>query len=333
MVSATFIALAALITLGLLAYALRPMWRARPTSGLALVAVLTCATAALYLLVGTPAALDAARRTPDDPIATAVAQLETTMRAKPDADGLRLLARTYASQDRTNDARDTLARAVPLAPDNADLLAEAAEARAKASSTRMFDAQAIAWLERALRITPNHQRSRWFLGIARRQQQRHAEAAATWLPLLSQVDARTAASLRTQINAARKDAGLPALTSADLPAAKPGLVVNVRLDPALAGQVTPDSRVFVLARIAGSAMPVAVETIAVDSLPTTVTLDDGDSPMPTRTLSQAGRVEVLARISLRGVANAAPGDLASLERTTQATSVEPIELVIDRVVK
>lgn len=331
MVSAPFIAIAALITLGLLAYALHPLWRARRTSGAALVATLALTTAALYLFIGTPAALDSARRTSRDPVAVAIAQLELAMRATPDVEGLRLLARTYTTQGRALEARDALAKAVPLAPDDADLLAEAAESRAKVTATRAFDTQAIAWLEHALETTPTHQRARWFLGIARRQQQRHADAAATWLPLLAQVDARTAAPLRLQIEAARKDAGLPALTATDLPAARGGLVVKVRVDPALAARITPDARVFVIARMPGTPMPVAVETIAVDSLPTTISLDDGDSPMPTRALSQAGRVEVLARISLRGVANAAPGDLVSSVKIVDATSTSDVDLVIDRV--
>lgn len=333
MVTLPFIALGALVTIGVLAYALHPLWHARRTAGLAFVATLAFATAALYVLVGTPAALDPARRTPNDPLASALAELEAAMRTKPEAEGLRLLARSYATQGRDLEARDALARALTLAPDDANLLAEAAEARAKVSSTRAFDSQAIAWLEHALETTPDHQRARWFLGVARRQQQRPADAAATWLPLLAQVDTRTAASLRPQIDAARKEAGLQPLADADIPVQRAGLAVSVRVDPALTEGLAAGARVFVMARVPGTPMPVAVETVAVDALPTTVTLDDGDSPMPTRTLSQAGQVEVVARISLRGVANAAPGDLQSNAVPADATQDTPVELVIDRTVE
>src|SRR3546814_6432816 len=66
-------------------------------------------------------------------------------------------------------------------------------------------------LKRSLELQPRQQRARWFLGVWQRQEGRPAEAAETWQPLLSQVDAATAATLRVQIDAARQETGLAPL--------------------------------------------------------------------------------------------------------------------------
>ena len=82
-----------------------------------------------------------------------------------------------------------------------------AQARANADAAHNFDASALALLHHALEVNPKHQRARWFLGVAQRQAGQNGEAAATWEPLLAQVDASTAASLRKEINVARGLAG------------------------------------------------------------------------------------------------------------------------------
>src|SRR5690606_40344345 len=91
-----------------------------------------------------------------------------------------------------------------------------------------------------LEFQPQHQRARWFLGVWQRQEGQAAEAAETWEPLLAQVDPATANTLRVQIDAARKDAGLPPLPAAEGPtvAASPhALTVKVSLDPDFAARV------------------------------------------------------------------------------------------------
>src|SRR3546814_15019865 len=95
-------------------------------------------------------------------------------------------------------------------------------------------------LKRSLELQPRQQRARWFLGVWQRQEGRPAEAAETWQPLLSQVDAATAATLRVQIDAARQEAGLAPLPAAQAPAAAAtahALTVKVSLDPAFASRV------------------------------------------------------------------------------------------------
>ena len=75
-------------------------------------------------------------------------------------------------------------------------------------------------------------------------------------------------------------------------------------------------------------MPVAVERHAVRDLPLHIVLDDGDSPMPTRKLTQLREVELVARISESGVANKQDGDIESKPVRVTLPAKGPVELVI-----
>lgn len=330
-----FVLASAALVLLVLAYVLRPLWQAKPAVAAGMFAGLLAATGLTYALIGTPDALNPARRTAPTTAADAIAQLEAQLQREPNRiDGWRLLARAHTEAGRYDQARTALARALKLAPDEPDLLVESAELSALASQGRKFDADAIASLRRALEIQPTHQRARWFLGISLRQANQPAEAARTWEPLLALVDPRTAASLREQIDAARKDASLPPLPAAPATAASGGLKIRVALAPALAAKLPTNASLFVLARQPdGPPMPVAVEKLAAKDFPIEVVLDDGDSPMPTMKLSQLPQVAVLARVSASGQAIAQGGDLASKPQTVRTDRKDALEIVIDQVVE
>ncbi len=323
---AVFVALAALLVLATFAWVLHPLWRQRPLPALAAIAALAIATGLLYRLVGTPAALDPAQREMPKTMDEAITRLEAELQRDPNqVDGLRLLARAYLQQEQPAKARDTYARAVKLAPDDADLLTEAAEASALADAERRFDDGAVAMLRNALRVQPMHQRARWFLGVALRQRGEHAQAASTWEPLLASVDPKAAAALRPQIEAARKDAGLP-----PLPAQAPAgaLSVSLKIDPSLSARM-PNASVFIIARVPGGPpMPVAAEKHALRDVPATITLDDSDSPMPTQKLSALKEVEVFARLSASGDATRQQGDLESKPVRVALPASQAVELVL-----
>ena len=330
-----FAAIAAALALAVLGFVLRPLWRARTSrvAALGLVAGLALATWALYAMVGTPAALDPAARAAPETLQDAIAQLEAKLQGDPrQADGWRLLGRAYASAQQPAKARDAYARAAALSPDDPDVLAEAAEARALAAPEHRFDEQAVALLRHALDVQPAHQRARWFLGISQRQAGDAAAAAATWQPLLDVVEGSAAAPLREQVELARRDAGLPPLPASPQPVASaPALQVRVSLDPELAARVRlrGDATVFVIARAPGGPpMPVAAEKHAVSELPFTASLDDDDSPMPTQKLSGLHEVEILARLSMDGEATPQPGDLQSQAVRIRLPATGPVDLVI-----
>nr|MDQ3040747.1 tetratricopeptide repeat protein [Pseudomonadota bacterium] len=269
---ASFVAIAIVITLSVLALVLRPLWaRSRGLFAMIMLAA-SVTTFGLYHSVGTPAALDPAMVAGPETLEDAIGELEAALKSDPgQAEGWRLLGRAYTAEKRYSDARNAYTRAAELLPADAEAQVEAAESRAMADPQRRFDAQAVAMLERALRVQPQQQRARWFLGIAQRQAGEHAQAAATWQPLLAQVDAKTAASLRPQIDAARKAARLPPLSATDAIAISANaLTVEVSLDPSFASRVRLDGNasIFVIARVPGGPpMPVAVEKRSVRELP------------------------------------------------------------------
>lgn len=336
--SAAAVALAALV----FAVVLWPLRGGGLNGAVLAVAILALgvATAALYALVGTPRALQAQNREAPRTLEDGVKQLQAALAKDPNrADGWALLGRSQMSLGHHAEAAAAFARAVRLAPEQAPLLIEAAEARAMANPQRQFDDQALAWLQHALQLAPGSERGAWFLGIAQRQRGQDAAAAATWEALLPRVDAATAAALRPQIDAARSAAGLPALPTAgataqpDKAPATAGLTVAVSLDPAFAARVRlrGDASVFVIARVPGGPpMPVAVQKHPLQALPLRVTLSDADSPMPTQKLSQLKQVQVIARLSASGNAMRQDGDLESAPVTVTLPATAPVELVIGK---
>jgi cytochrome c-type biogenesis protein CcmH len=330
---AVFVILATLLVVLVLALVLRPLWRETRGVAVALCVAVACSAAALYLLVGTPAALDPAARAAPATLADAIGRLESQLQKTPtDVEGWRLLGRAYLSEQQPAQARGAFARAAVLAPDNPDVLAEAAEASALADPQRRFDARSLAWLRHALDVQPRHQRARWLLGVSQRQAGQAAEAAKTWEPLLAEVDAKTAVPLREQIDAARAASGMPPLPATAAAANGPALAVQVRIDPKLAARVGPDASVFVIAHAPGGPpMPVAVERHAGGELPFTATLDDVDGPMPTGKLSSQREVELVARVSMSGNAMPQPGDLESSTVRVTLPATRPVALAIDHV--
>lgn len=344
-----FLVVVALVAAVFAAVVALPLRKGSSRAYVGIVVLFPLLAIALYQLLGTPAALDPAARAPA-PVATndaahadpaafaeAVAQLRAELERDPNQpEGWPLLARSLAMQGDFAGARDAFSKAVELVPDDPGLLVEAAQASARAHPDNLFDAAAIAQLERAVELQPDNQRALWFIGVSQRQRGLDAEAAATWEPLLAQVDASTAASLRTQIADARNAAGLPPLPASaptTAPAAAPGagLRVKVSLDPDFAARVRlrGDAVVFISARAPdGPPMPVAAERHTLQELPLDIVLDDSDSLMPTQKLSALDEVEVSARLSAGGTASRQEGDVESAAIRVKLPSDQVVELVI-----
>lgn len=326
-----FLILTGLLLLLTLFAVLRPLAQKHFTLTAAIAVACIIASGALYWHFGTPAALDPSMLKTPETLADARTQLEARMKSEPeDAEGWRLLGRAYTAEDRLGDATEAYARAVRIAPDDPDVLTEAAEARALAAPNRRFDEAATGMLKHALQINAGHQRARWFLGISQRQAGQAAQAAETWAPLLDQIsDEKTVDSLLAQLNEARTEASLPPL---EKPAVKPvtgGVQVQVALDADFTSRVklSNEAQVFVIAHaIDGPPMPVAVQRHPISALPLTITLSDADTPMPTMKLSELKQVTLLARISMSGQANKQDGDIESAPITLNLPADKPVKL-------
>jgi cytochrome c-type biogenesis protein CcmH len=100
--------------------------------------------------------------------------------------------------------------------------------------------------------------------------------------------------------------------------------------PGLAGKGSPADTLFVFAReTSGPPMPVSIVRATKKDLPFTFQLDDSTSPMPSRKLSSAGPVVIVARLSKSGQAMPQSGDLEGTSQPVQS-GVDGITIVIDR---
>lgn len=351
----------------LLSEGAQPGPRAALWPAVAVALVLGLGTTLVYRTVGTPAALDPEAMKPTAAAAeghggsnapdmeAAIQQLAQRMQQEPDdLQGWLLLGRAYRATNRFNEARDALARARTMAPDDVDTMVEYAEALALSSTEREISGEPLQLIETALTRDPNHQRALWLRGIAHAQVEQYREAVAVWEKLLGILppDSEVIGDVRTQIAEARTRAGMPppaplaaaaasATTSATPPASDAGaaagaaLTVKIDISPELKARLAPSDVLYVFARPPeGPRMPLAMQRLPAASLPVTVTLDDSMGMMPTLKLSNAERVVVGARVSKSGVANAQAGDYEALSAPiVLAEQALPLELVIRDVIR
>lgn len=315
------------------AFVLLPLWQGARRTAIAVALMLPVAALLLYAHVGTPLALDAAHRDAPATLDQEIDALALRMRLHPDnLEGWVLLGRSRKEQQRYAEALDAFARALKLAPDEPELLVDAAETMTLEDPSHRIGEQSLALLERARKIDPRNQRALWFLGIAAYQGGRFADAASTWEPLLTLALPETRPALRKQIDEARAHAGLPPLP-ADSTSAGPALLsIRVDIAPALRAKLAPTDVLFVFARMPGGPpMPLAVKRVPAKDFPVSIALADADGPMPTLRLSQQKTVDVQARVSHAGDALPQSGDFESAATHATVGAKEPVALTIEQI--
>ena len=304
--------------------------------------VLPLGTGALYLLVGTPAALNGVTAEAAAPISMqqALAELRTHLQQQPDdLQGWMLLAQTSSMLRQPADARDAFDHALKLAPNNAEAMIGWAENDSMTRSDHRIEGRALELLKRAVQLHPDSQRGLWLLGISNFQRGEYREAAATWRLLQPQLEpgSNVAKAVAEQIAVADARAGgAPAGASSSSAAATApqgaALQVQVALAPALKDKLAPGDALFVYARAEnGPPMPLAVAKLDPAQLPTTVTLTDAMAMTPAFKLSSVERVFVGARISHSGQPVAQPGDLEGDAGVVAVDRKAPVKISIDKV--
>jgi len=129
-------------------------------------------------------------------------------------------------------------------------------------------------------------------------------------------------------------ATVPAYTEPTAPTGQVGqsLAISgkVTVAPSLAGKGSATDTLFVFAReMSGPPMPVAIVRATKKDLPFTFRLDDSNSMMPSRKLSDVGTVVIVARLSKSGQAMPQSGDLEGMSQPVKP-GVDGITIVIDR---
>jgi len=330
-----FVFFAALLALLAIAFAVSALWRSSRSLALALALVLPAAAAGLYYLKGNPAALEPQVAAAPTSIEDAVAQLQARLASQPENfEGLGLLARSYMAMEKYDLARDAYAKALKLRPDDTDLSVEYAESLLRTSADRRFPPEAVVLLENAVAKHPDNQRALFFLGTHQMQDNRPAEAVATWEKLLPKLDAETAAALRKQVDAARLAAGMPPSSpdTAPMPDSETAaLTIEIQIDPTLAKMAQAGDVLYVFARpLDGKGPPFAAKRVELGSLPLRLQLTDADSPMPAAKLFSQDKVLLMARLSKTGDVKSASGDIEADPVQVSTKGKEQITLVLNR---
>jgi len=346
---AFFIAAAVMIAVALAALLL-PLIRQGRQSGrprsvfalaLAIAFVLPLAAAGLYLLVGTPVALNGVAAEAGQPltIQQAIEELRAHLTQQPgDLQGWMLLAQTSATQRDPAAARDAYEHVLKLDANNAEAMVGWAEADSMLRNDHMIEGRALELLKRAVLLQPDSQRGLWLLGISAFQHGQYHDAAATWRLLQPQLEpgSKVAQAVAEQIAVADARAGgAPVAASSNASAAVAqgaSLQVQVSLAPALKNRLEAGDTLFVYARAQyGPPMPLAVAKLDASQLPVKVTLTDAMAMTPAMKLSSVSHVFVGARISHGGQPIAQPGDLEGDAGIVAVDRRTPITINIDKV--
>ncbi|HEY2863071.1 MAG TPA: c-type cytochrome biogenesis protein CcmI [Casimicrobiaceae bacterium] len=324
---------------------------ARPAWPLAIVLLLSipALAIALYRQVGDPGAAatiaavtgadGGAHELSEQQIVAMIDDLAHRLEQHPnDAQGWALLARSNYALGRFPAAADAFAKASALTQDNADLLADYADALAMVQGNHLAG-KPVALIERALAIDPQHQKALALAATAAMEERDPDKAIAYWRRLGAQLppgsdEARQVAAVIAQLGRAVPAAGSSTQMSAragSATAAAGTIGGRVTLSASLAGKVSPTDTVFIFARATnGPRMPLAALRIPAAELPKDFELDD-TMGMAGVKLSSASEVVVEARLSKSGNALPQTGDLFGRSAPTKPGTAG-LHITIDQVV-
>lgn len=292
------------------------------TTALVLALGLPLAAAALYAKVGNTDALQlpepvTAEATGGmDEVEQMVERLAQRMAASPDdVAGWTMLARSLGAMQRFPEASRAYSRAVELAPNDAQLLADYADvlAIAQGNDARGEPERLIA---RALKAEPDNLKALALAGSAAFERNDLAAARTHWAKALALAPPGSSFAMGMARNLDEVNGpliGSPVAQTAPAPPAK-SVAGIVSLDAGLSTQVAPTDTLFIVARGVGpdgvvQRIPLAVDRRSVGAWPVRFTLDDSMAMSPNARLSGFASVQVSARISRSGDAMPQPGDL------------------------
>ena len=338
------------------------------SSGIALAFLVPLLAVAVYALLGSPAAVlpgvVQAQRASDDMEQLAAKLVQKLEQNPANPEGWAMLARSYKSLGRWDDAERAFGRIGPDFDTNPELLAELAEMLVQKNNG--FTPRSRELVQQALRLEPGNMLALFLGGGEAFEGGRYAEAVALWQRLLPNLEpgGEDARMVETSIAQAseRSGGGRPPISRGDVPpgtaapqdevhrgvgkasadkgaqqksaTAKAGaesVSGRVELSATVKDKAKPDDVVFIFARaVDGPRMPLAARRARAADLPLDFMLDDSQAVMPGTNLSSAQQVRIEVRISKSGSANPGKGDL-----TGKSAVVKPgakgVRVVIDQI--
>ena len=247
---------------------------------------------------------------------------------------LYMAAQGYMQVGHYRKAAQLYDRMVTVAPNEAQLLANAAQAHYLANERKMV-AVSEAYLERAFAIEPHQQNALGFAGMAAFENQDFGSAVKYWQRAVDSLPPaqRDGNVLVGALAEAKRRADLQGL-DIDTPNEAVGgaRTINIRVTLGDKVDVSSTKTVFVLARAKnGPPMPLAAKRIRVADLPAQLTLSKADAMTPAFSLASFDEVVVTARISQTGNAITQSGDIGANEvDVLLGPDAVSVELLLDR---
>jgi len=246
----------------------------------------------------------------DEPLPTkeSIQSLEKKVKDSPkDAESWALLGYSYISIGKNKAGVAAYNQARELEPTNVNLLIESASILAQLQNDQ-FGGEPIKLVNQALQLDANNVEALWRLGLYQYQQNTIDLAIATWertLPLMPSQSKAKIALMKTLVMVKEKHSGK---TQKD-EAVK--LTVNVEINSnTMQNRLRTNDFIMIYVRAAsGMPIPIAIEKIRLEDFSGKVTLSDDNSVMPSRLLSQAGKIIAVARITKTGQAIKQVGDI------------------------
>lgn len=282
------------------------------------------------------------------------ASLEQRLQQSPgDAEGWRMLGRTYLVSGRPADAVNAYQKASALTGgsdtavelDLAEAIVLAGQPDAQPRAKSIIDA--------ALAADPANQKALWYSGLIALRSEDTETTKTQWTRLLEmdppeeirQILVTQLQALGVDVPSAGVAAAAPAMGNmGGMGGADPvmsdaagesasGRTIRIALsvDPAMAGKLRPGTALFVSAREPGiPGPPLAAVRLTTDALPTTVVLSDSQAMIEGRNLSSVDDVQIVARVSFGGTAVTTSGDLVG-ESMHKKGDAGDLNLVINTV--
>ena len=280
----------------------------------------------------------------DEQLLRMVKQANAQVESNPkDAAAWAMLAHTYDMLGKFAESSKAYAKLVALMPDDAQVLADYADALAVANG-RVLTGQPEALLEKALTMDPQNAKALALSGTAAMEKQNYDGAIGFWQRARAvskdesfsrQLDASIAAAKAASTSGSAPEAAMPVPKPAKAGVTSASAVVAGHLSLAddLVATAVPDATVFIFARpVNGSLMPVALMRKHVRDLPFDFTLDDTMAMVPNVKLSQVSAVVIGARVSVRGDVTPQHGDMQGWSAPV-SVGTKGIKLEISEVIK
>lgn len=254
-----------------------------------------------------------------------------------------LLARNQLNMNDLRGAISSYQEILTQSPEEPQVLAEFAQVLYMSSGTQLLK-EIDQLTQSALTYDPENGLALSMAGIVAMQNQKPEESISYWQkavavfgpnsqdaqPLLAGI-----ANARAQLAGEGSEPAVTAQASVEpSEASSPennGLTITLNVTVEDSVTVSNDQLVYIYARAwQGPPMPLAIQRISVNQLPTTVTLHEGMAMMEGMTIAAFDQLELIARISQDGGPTAKPGDWqASIGPVTKDQLAEPFSLVID----